>query len=111
MGRRKKEPGSIHRQNIASTAQELFMQKGIEGTSMNEIAQCSGYSKATLYVYFKNKEELVGFLVLESMEKLYTHIFDALKNSNQTKRRNQHRLYSHGFSSGRNGNLQSRRKD
>lgn len=87
MGRRKKEPGSIHRQNIASTAQELFMQKGIEGTSMNEIAQCSGYSKATLYVYFKNKEELVGFLVLESMEKLYTHIFDALKNSNRTKDR------------------------
>lgn len=87
MGRRKKEPGSIHRQNIANTAQELFMQKGIEGTSMNEIAQKSGYSKATLYVYFKNKEELVGFLVLESMEKLYAHIAEALKSTDCTKGR------------------------
>lgn len=87
MGRRKKEPGSIHRQNIADTAQELFMQKGIEGTSMSEIAKKAGYSKATLYVYFKNKEELVGFLVLESMEKLYTHILDALKTTSHTKER------------------------
>ncbi len=90
MGRRKKEPGSVHRQNIAATAQRLFMQKGIEGTSMNEIAQASGYSKATLYVYFKNKKELVGFLVLESMEMLYEHILDALKTGTSTKERYNH---------------------
>lgn len=87
MGRRKKEPGSVHRHNIASAAQELFMQKGIEGTSMNEIAQKAGYSKATLYVYFKNKEEIIGLLVLESMEKLYEHICDALVASSNTKKR------------------------
>ena len=87
MGRRKKEPGSVHRHNIASAAQELFMQKGIEGTSMNEIAQKAGYSKATLYVYFKNKEEIIGLLVLESMEMLYEHISDALETSTHTKER------------------------
>lgn len=87
MGRRKKEPGSVHRHNIASAAQELFMQKGIDGTSMNEIAQKSGYSKATLYVYFKNKEEIVGLLVLESMEMLYDHISDALEANAHTKER------------------------
>lgn len=87
MGRRKKEPGSVHRHNIASAAQELFMQKGIAGTSMNEIAQKAGYSKATLYVYFKNKEEIVGLLVLESMQMLYEHISNALETSTHTKER------------------------
>nr|MDE5779658.1 TetR/AcrR family transcriptional regulator [Lachnospiraceae bacterium] len=71
MARRKKELQSVHRKNISMIAEQLFMKKGIENTSMNDIAKASGYSKATLYVYFKNKEELVGILVLESMQKLY----------------------------------------
>ena len=62
MARRKKEPQSVHRKNISIVAEKLFMEKGINNTSMNDIARESGYSKATLYVYFKNKEELVGFL-------------------------------------------------
>lgn len=78
MGRRKKEPKSAHREAIAGAAQLLFMQKGIEATSMDEIAKAAGYSKATLYVYFENKEEIVGVLVLESMQKLYAYLSDAL---------------------------------
>lgn len=59
MARRKKEPQSVHRKAIALVAQDLFLQKGIERTSMDDIAKSSGYSKATLYVYFKSKEILV----------------------------------------------------
>lgn len=81
MARRKKEPQSTHRKNISMVAERLFREKGIENTSMNEISKEAGYSKATLYVYFKNKEELIGFLVLESMQKLYEYISQALENS------------------------------
>lgn len=87
MGRRKKEPKNVHRENIASAAQVLFMQKGIEATSMDDIAKKAGYSKATLYVYFKNKEEIVGVLVLESMKKLHTYITSALEEQKNTKTR------------------------
>lgn len=87
MGRRKKEPKSVHRENIASAASTLFMKKGIEVTSMDEIAKASGYSKATLYVYFKNKEEIVSILVLESMQKLHYYISSALENKKSTKER------------------------
>ena len=80
MARRKKEPQSNHRKNIAEAAQRLFAAKGIESTSMNEIAKESGYSKATLYVYYKDKEELVGVLVLESMQKLYDYLSRALED-------------------------------
>ena len=63
MGRRKKEPKSVHREKIASAASVLFLEKGIAATSMDDIAKAAGYSKATLYVYFENKEEIVGILV------------------------------------------------
>ena len=56
MARRKKEPRSVHREKIASAASVLFMDKGIVATSMDDIAKAAGYSKATLYVYFENKE-------------------------------------------------------
>lgn len=85
MGRRKKEPKCVHREKIASAASVLFMDKGIAATSMDDIARAAGYSKATLYVYFKNKEELVGILVLDSMKKLYHYIVSALEQQETTK--------------------------
>lgn len=87
MGRRKKELLSTHRENISIAAQNLFMYRGIKATSMNDIAKEAGYSKATLYVYFKNKEEIVSLLVLESMKKLYDYISCALEEYSDTKNR------------------------
>ncbi len=94
MARRKKELQSMHRKNISKAAEQLFMKNGIENTSMNDIAKVSGYSKASLYVYFKNKQELVGILVLESMQKLYDAIASALEQSNDTKERYQKICYA-----------------
>jgi len=87
MGRRKKEPRSVHRENIASSASALFMEKGIAQTSMDDIAKAAGYSKATLYVYFENKEEIVGILELNSMKKLDDSICAALMQHKTTKER------------------------
>ena len=74
MARRKKEPRSVHRDNIASVASELFAERGISATSMDDIAKAAGYSKATLYVYFENKEEIVSIVVLDSMKKLCSYL-------------------------------------
>lgn len=87
MGRRKKEPISAHRENIVSAASTLFMERGIAATSMDDIAKAAGYSKATLYVYFENKEEIVGILVLNSMKKLYDYISSALIQHESTETR------------------------
>ncbi|MCI9423075.1 MAG: TetR/AcrR family transcriptional regulator [Dorea sp.] len=87
MGRRKKEPRSVHRENVVSAASILFMEKGIAATSMDDIAKAAGYSKATLYVYFKNKEEIVSILVLNSMKKLYDYISSALAQHESTEAR------------------------
>lgn len=87
MGRRKKEPESVHRERIASAASTLFMEKSIAEASMDDIAKAAGYSKATLYVYFQNKEEIISVLVLKSMEKLYHYISSALEQEKSTKAR------------------------
>ena len=87
MARRKKQPRSVHRETIASAASVLFMEKGIIATSMDDIAKAAGYSKATLYVYFENKEEIIGLLVLDSMKKLYDYIASALEKQETTKAR------------------------
>lgn len=80
MARRIKEEPAVHRKRIAGAAEILFEKNGIEATTMSEIAKEAGYSKATLYVYFQNKEEIVGFLVLYSMRKLKDYIFAALES-------------------------------
>ena len=85
MGRRIKEPRSVHRENIASAASKLFAEKGIPSTSMDDIAKAAGYSKATLYVYFENKEEIISILVLDSMKKLSACISAALEQQKSTR--------------------------
>lgn len=85
MARRIKEEADIHRKRIAMAAGELFEEKGIEAATMNEIAKKSGYSKATLYVYFQNKEEIVGYLVLHSMIKLKEYLVSALATEKEFK--------------------------
>ncbi len=94
MARRKQEPRAVHRENIALAAQLLFMKKGIESTTMDEIANAANYSKATLYVYFQNKEEIVSVLVLESMKKLRNYINSALEQESTIKEKYRALCYS-----------------
>lgn len=85
MGRRKKESESTHRTNIAMAAERLFLQAGTASATMNDIAKEAGYSKATLYVYFADKEEIIAFLVLRSMKRLYAYLSEAVEGSAATK--------------------------
>lgn len=87
MGRRVKAPRGAHRAAIAAAARELFQARGIGAVSMDDIARAAGYSKATLYVYFANKEEIVGVLVLESMQKLAAYLGDALESGSTARER------------------------
>ena len=46
------------RERVRAVAQQLFVQQGFEGTSMDAIAIAVGVSKPTLYRYYQNKESL-----------------------------------------------------
>lgn len=85
MARRIKEEAIIHQNRIAEQAMILFAKKGIDNTKMDDIALKAGYSKATLYVYFKNKNDIVSFLSLQSMKKLKEAIETALLEKGTAK--------------------------
>lgn len=85
MARRKKEDPSVHQNRIADQAEMLFGRKGIESTSMDDIAKAAGYSKATLYAYFKNKNDIVSFLELRSMSGLKTVISEVLQKEGNSR--------------------------
>jgi AcrR family transcriptional regulator len=57
------EDDSAKRRQIVEGAHSVFMLRGFDAASMGDIAKASGVSKGTLYVYFKNKEELFGAIV------------------------------------------------
>jgi AcrR family transcriptional regulator len=57
------EDDSAKRRQIIEGAREVFLAQGFDAASMGEIARAAGVSKGTLYVYFKNKEELFAAIV------------------------------------------------
>jgi AcrR family transcriptional regulator len=55
----RKEREKLHRrEEILSAAEKLFFSKGIENTTMDDVAEEAELSKGTLYLYFKSKEEI-----------------------------------------------------
>lgn len=71
MGARKREAlEQFNRDNIVSAARELFDTKGIDKTTMDDIARHADYSKSTIYVYFRSKEDIYNAIVQEHIEVL-----------------------------------------
>lgn len=58
------------RQKLLEVARELFAHKGLEATTMNDIAAASGRGRRTLYTYFRNKEEIYYAVIEEELELL-----------------------------------------
>jgi len=56
---------------ITDAARRVFARKGIARTTMNDIAVASHKGRRTLYMYFKNKEELSNLVIENEMERLY----------------------------------------
>lgn len=54
---------SAKRRQIVDGARTVFMARGFDAASMGDIAKAAGVSKGTLYVYFKDKDELFAAIV------------------------------------------------
>jgi len=55
---------------ILEAARELFVRHGYESFSMRKLAEKLGCSHGTIYLYFKNKQQLFDFLVEDSFAQL-----------------------------------------
>jgi AcrR family transcriptional regulator len=71
------------RQEILEAARELFVREGVESTSIRKIAERIEYAPGTIYLYFKDKSEIVQTLCEETFSKL-TQRLQAIKDDRST---------------------------
>ena len=58
------------REKLIDIARQLFAHKGIENTTINDIAQAAEKGRRTVYTYFKNKKELYNAVVESESDKV-----------------------------------------
>lgn len=65
------------RQEIVEVAAQLFVELGYQGTSMSLVSQRLGGSKATLYGYFKSKEDLLLAVLEDEVARASEEVYAA----------------------------------
>lgn len=58
------------RDKLIEVARQLFANKGVENTTMNDIAAASEKGRRTIYTYFKNKREIYNAVVEKQSERM-----------------------------------------
>ncbi len=82
---RKERERVARRQAILDAAAKAFIEKGFHKTSIDEIASNVELSVGTIYLYFKNKDELFVSLLFDGLKK-FTERFEEIQGSNTSAR-------------------------
>ena len=81
---RKEREKEQRRNAIIDAAEKVFFSKGFELATMEEVAEQAELSKGTLYLYFKNKEELqlaISIRGLIQLRKIFEESIDPGKST------------------------------
>jgi AcrR family transcriptional regulator len=63
------------KQQILDAAEEVFTHKGLDLARMDDIAEETGLSKGTLYLYFKSKDDLI----IAILDRIFQNAFQQLE--------------------------------
>ena len=78
---RKQRERERRRQQIIVAAKRVFSEKGFSKTTMEDIAREAELSPGTLYLYFKNKDELYASLSLRILQYMNIRLEDVIKEA------------------------------
>jgi AcrR family transcriptional regulator len=81
---RKDREKERRRQQIIIAAKRVFSEKGFSKATMEDIAKEAELSPGTLYLYFKNKEELYASLSLRILQYLHIRVTHVNKEAGLT---------------------------
>ncbi|MBD5385394.1 TetR family transcriptional regulator [bacterium] len=62
------------RDKFIEVARQLFARKGVENTTMNDIASASDKGRRTIYTYFKNKRDIYNAVVESESDKIMMNL-------------------------------------
>ncbi|MDZ7830431.1 MAG: TetR/AcrR family transcriptional regulator [Desulfobacterales bacterium] len=68
------------RQQIIEAATQVIVQKGIDKTSLTDIAQAAGISKGSLYYYYASKNDLIFDITEAHISQISSNLFDIIEN-------------------------------
>jgi AcrR family transcriptional regulator len=71
---RKSRQKESTRQEILDAARDLFVNEGFDNVSMRKIAERVEYAPGTIYLYFKDKAEILDTLCEQTFEKLHARM-------------------------------------
>jgi len=63
-------------ESIIAVSAKLFMEKGYDKTSMQDIVDALGMSKGAIFHHFKSKEDILDAVMNESFEQAKAQIYD-----------------------------------
>ena len=66
----------IAKKKILDVAYSIFYKKGYHGSTMEDISKEVGVSKASLYSYFKSKDEILQTTSNQNLNESFNHIFE-----------------------------------
>ena len=66
----------IAKKKIIDAAYSIFYKKGYHASTMEDIAKEVGVSKASLYSYFKSKDEILQTTSNQNLNESFNHIFE-----------------------------------
>ena len=67
------------KKNLIDVAQQLFAKKGVENTTMNDIAEASQRGRRTLYTYFNSKQDIYRAVIESELNVLYVSLEKMIK--------------------------------
>lgn len=79
----KKEPEKESK--LLESGFKLFINKGFQDTSIQEIVDDAGVAKGTFYTYFKDKYDIRNKLIAKKSNKLFNDAYKKLKKTNINK--------------------------
>lgn len=89
---RKEREKERRRQQIIVAAKRVFSEKGFNKATMEDIAKEAELSPGTLYLYFKNKEELYASLSLRILQYLHIRVTHVNREADLTPDKKLHAL-------------------
>lgn len=69
--------------NILDAAYELFIEKSVNNTSIDDVVKSAGIAKGTFYLYFKDKHDLMERIIIRKGALILRYVLEELKKKKE----------------------------